>query len=80
MDRQGDLQDLQGPTVAQILAAIEASSPAVQVKIEAIALDVNLLRSDVCKVLKRSVAIERHVSDLHEEMRTLKATVVAIET
>lgn len=42
------------PTSAQILAAIEASSLAVQAKVEAIAINVNLLRADQHKVVERS--------------------------
>ncbi|KAJ1083232.1 hypothetical protein NDU88_003391 [Pleurodeles waltl] len=73
------LQAPQGLTQAQILAAIEASSMAVQAKIQVIALNLHLLRTDVCKVAERTVTMKRHVCELQMEMQTLKATVTALE-
>ncbi|KAJ1187974.1 hypothetical protein NDU88_004739 [Pleurodeles waltl] len=73
------LQAQQVPTGEQILVTIEATSTAVQVKIEALALDVSLLHTDVRKVMERTAATERQVGELQMEMKTLKAIVTEIE-
>ncbi|KAJ1179361.1 hypothetical protein NDU88_004595 [Pleurodeles waltl] len=47
------------PSGAKILPAIEASGQAVQTRIAAIAVDVNLLRTALRAVAERSVAMEK---------------------
>ncbi|KAJ1138588.1 hypothetical protein NDU88_004969 [Pleurodeles waltl] len=74
------LQEPQGATVAQILMAIKTLSTPVQVKIEAIALDGNSLRTDVCNMAEISVETKQQVSKLQEEMAMLRATVDKLET
>ncbi|KAJ1084122.1 hypothetical protein NDU88_004275 [Pleurodeles waltl] len=66
-------------TGAQILAAIESSRHAMQTQIVAIAVDVNLLRTDLRVVAERSVATEKKVTCLQSEMDTLKASVAILE-
>ncbi|KAJ1156413.1 hypothetical protein NDU88_009132 [Pleurodeles waltl] len=63
-------------SATQILVAIEASGLVVEVKIEAMALDMNLLRTDLHKVAKWSVEMENQVS---EEVSQLKAAVAVLE-
>ena len=69
------LQEHQGRTDVQILAAIEKSSANVQANIEMILQDVNLLRVDLRKVAERSLATEQNVNKLQIEMAALKTTV-----
>ncbi|KAJ1090571.1 hypothetical protein NDU88_003701 [Pleurodeles waltl] len=61
-------RDSHEQSVAQILAAIKASGLAVQVNIEAMALGVNLPRSDLRKVAERSIETEQQVSTVQEEL------------
>ncbi|KAJ1207737.1 hypothetical protein NDU88_003127 [Pleurodeles waltl] len=84
----GGLQSAEGeaqrgtikPSGAQTLVAIEASGLVLQAKIEAIALDANLLRTDLCKVAERSLETESQVTEMQEDVSHLKATVMALET
>ncbi|KAJ1179607.1 hypothetical protein NDU88_004841 [Pleurodeles waltl] len=77
-----DRQTLRSPTEpvgAQILAPSEASGLAVQMKTDSIALDLNLLRADSCKVTGRSMEMEGQVEEQHEAVTRLWATVMALE-
>ncbi|KAJ1152068.1 hypothetical protein NDU88_004846 [Pleurodeles waltl] len=56
------------PTGAQILAAIESSSRATQIHIEAIAVDAKLLRADLRTVAEHSVATEQKVTCMQSEV------------
>ncbi|KAJ1114732.1 hypothetical protein NDU88_002963 [Pleurodeles waltl] len=67
------------PTGAQILAAIESSRHAMQTQISAIAVDVNLLRTDLRVVAELSVATEKQVTCLQSGMDTLKSSVDVLE-
>ncbi|KAJ1205666.1 hypothetical protein NDU88_001094 [Pleurodeles waltl] len=78
-DPPGPLEKGLEPTGVQILAAIESSWHAMQTQIEAIAVDVNLLRADLRVVAERSVATEKQVTCLQSDMDTLKASVGILE-
>ncbi|KAJ1218784.1 hypothetical protein NDU88_006358 [Pleurodeles waltl] len=67
------------PTGAQILAAIESSSRAMQTQIAAIAVDVNLLTADLRVVAERSVATEQKVTCMQSDVDILKASVATLE-
>ncbi|KAJ1210655.1 hypothetical protein NDU88_006017 [Pleurodeles waltl] len=67
------------PTGVQILAAIESSCHASQTQIAAIAVDVNLLRTDLRVVAERSVVTEQQVTCMQSDVDTLKASVVILE-
>ncbi|KAJ1106275.1 hypothetical protein NDU88_003676 [Pleurodeles waltl] len=75
----GPSEDVREPSMAQILAAIEASGQAVQAQIAAIAMDVNLLRTDLRAVTERSVATEQQVSTIQMDLDALKANVATLE-
>ncbi|KAJ1115350.1 hypothetical protein NDU88_003574 [Pleurodeles waltl] len=62
------LQVPQGTTGVKILVAIKTFNMAVQVKIEVIDLDVSLLRTEVRKVMERTVATQSHIGELQTEM------------
>ncbi|KAJ1104685.1 hypothetical protein NDU88_002094 [Pleurodeles waltl] len=64
---------------AQILMAIEASGQAVQAQIAAIAVNVNLLRTDLRAVGERSVATEKQVNTMQTDLDALKDTVATLE-
>ncbi|KAJ1113925.1 hypothetical protein NDU88_002165 [Pleurodeles waltl] len=68
-------QDKHEPSSAQILAAIEVPVLAVQTKIEAMALDV-----DLHAVTERSIKTEPRVSMMRGELETLKAMVAALKS
>ncbi|KAJ1150073.1 hypothetical protein NDU88_002871 [Pleurodeles waltl] len=68
----GDQEELQGATGAQILGSIEASSIAVQAKIDTISLGVGLLRADLCMVVERFPDTKQHLSKLKKEVSALK--------
>ncbi|KAJ1098338.1 hypothetical protein NDU88_003453 [Pleurodeles waltl] len=65
-------QDMSEPSGAQILAATEASGQAVQAKNEAMALYVNLLRSDLPALVERFIAMEQQVTTMQTELDALK--------
>ncbi|KAJ1116613.1 hypothetical protein NDU88_004819 [Pleurodeles waltl] len=67
------------PTGVQILAAIESSSRATQTQIEAIVIDVNLLRAVLRVVAERSVATEQKVTCMQSDVDKLKASVAILE-
>ncbi|KAJ1155553.1 hypothetical protein NDU88_008282 [Pleurodeles waltl] len=79
MFSSGTPRDRSEPSGTQILAAIEASGLAVHAKIEAMALDVNLLRTDLCAVAERSFETDQQVSTMRKELDSLKAPVIALE-
>ncbi|KAJ1181470.1 hypothetical protein NDU88_006677 [Pleurodeles waltl] len=62
------------PTGAQILAAIESSSRATQTQIAAIAVDNNLLRTDLRVVAERSVATGQKVTCMQSDVDILKTS------
>ncbi|KAJ1209227.1 hypothetical protein NDU88_004605 [Pleurodeles waltl] len=68
-----------GTHQTQILAAIESSRHAMQTQIAAIAVDVNLLRTDLRVVAERLVATEKQVTCLQSEMDRLKASLAILE-
>ncbi|KAJ1158338.1 hypothetical protein NDU88_011029 [Pleurodeles waltl] len=78
-DHPGPSEGGAEPTRVQILAAIESSRHAMQTQIASIAVDVNLLRTDLRVVEERSVATEKQVTCLQSEMDTLKALVAILE-
>ncbi|KAJ1195164.1 hypothetical protein NDU88_004445 [Pleurodeles waltl] len=60
-------------------AAIEASGQAVETQIATIAIDVNLLRTDLRSVAEKSVATEKRVRTMRTELDHLKDTVATLE-
>ncbi|KAJ1204086.1 hypothetical protein NDU88_007867 [Pleurodeles waltl] len=56
---------------AQILAVVEASSPVVQAKIEAVFQDAGLLRMELHKVAERSLYIEQDASKFQKVVASL---------
>ncbi|KAJ1143790.1 hypothetical protein NDU88_010094 [Pleurodeles waltl] len=79
MDHPGPLEKGAEPTGVQFLAAIESSSRATQTQIAAIAVDVNLLRSDLRVVAECSVATGQQVTCMQSDVDTLKASVAILE-
>ncbi|KAJ1117023.1 hypothetical protein NDU88_005224, partial [Pleurodeles waltl] len=63
---------------AQILEAIEAFGQVVQGKIASIAVDVNLLRTDLRAVAERSIATEQQVTTMPIDLDALKATAATL--
>ncbi|KAJ1127405.1 hypothetical protein NDU88_005807 [Pleurodeles waltl] len=77
-DTPGPLEKGAEPNRAQILAAIESSSHAMQTQIAAIVVDVKLLRADLGVVAEQSVATEQQVTCMQSDMDTLKASVAIL--
>ncbi|KAJ1123445.1 hypothetical protein NDU88_001914 [Pleurodeles waltl] len=74
----GTAQTLAELSGAQVLAAIATTGQAVQMKFDAIALDVNPW-ADLCKVAERSTETENQGKELGDKMARLGATVTALE-
>ncbi|KAJ1096181.1 hypothetical protein NDU88_001325 [Pleurodeles waltl] len=57
-DQDTGLHEPQGPTGAQILAAIEATCTELLAQIDTVSIEVNLLRVDLKKVVEHSLEME----------------------
>ncbi|KAJ1112862.1 hypothetical protein NDU88_001123 [Pleurodeles waltl] len=73
-------QGLQESIGSQILAAIDTSSTTVQAKREAVSQDIDLLRVDLRKVVRCSMATEEDVSKMQREVALMLAELNALVT
>ncbi|KAJ1170299.1 hypothetical protein NDU88_002177 [Pleurodeles waltl] len=81
VDRGNRPQDTSEPSGVQILAAVEAlSGMAVQAKLEATAILVNLPSTELHKVAERSVETKNQAREMQEEVTTFRAQRTELET
>ena len=67
------------PSLAEIMAAIQGVQGALEAKIDTMAVDVNLLRTDLRNIREKVVGSEVAITDLQKENIELKTRVRALE-
>ncbi|KAJ1151894.1 hypothetical protein NDU88_004673 [Pleurodeles waltl] len=76
---RGPEEETGEPSRAELLQAIQGSRQALVGKIETVAIEVNLLRTDLHKVSDKVCAAEGSVGQPQAEVATLKKQVAAME-
>ncbi|KAJ1192676.1 hypothetical protein NDU88_001982 [Pleurodeles waltl] len=66
------------PKRAELLAAVRGTRVAVEGKIEIVAVEVNLLRADLCKVLEKVKVAEGSIWDLQTEVDTFHKQIAQV--
>ncbi|KAJ1136233.1 hypothetical protein NDU88_002650 [Pleurodeles waltl] len=77
--RVGQCEETGEPSRAELMQAIQGSRQALESKIEMVAIEVNLLRTDLCKVSDKVCVAEGSIEQLQAEVVTLNRQVAAKE-
>ncbi|KAJ1216428.1 hypothetical protein NDU88_004030 [Pleurodeles waltl] len=67
------------PTKAELLAAIHGARFALEHRIEAMAIDFNLIWANLQKVSDKVTAAESNISELQTEMKSIKQQMVQLK-
>ncbi|KAJ1202801.1 hypothetical protein NDU88_006596 [Pleurodeles waltl] len=68
------------PTRAEILAAKHGTCAALEQRHDLVAIDVNLLRTDLRRVAEKVTTAEINIKNLQDEVSTLKRQMVEVKT